>query len=73
MRFLKLTAGLAVVAAAMAAAQSAFAEGLGEAVPWQMGLQDAATPLMDTLRSFHNLLLVIITVVALSFLASWSW
>ncbi len=64
MRFLKLTAGLAVLMATMAAAQSAFAESLGEAVPWQMGLQDAATPLMESIRSFHNLLLVIITVVA---------
>jgi len=65
MRFLKLTAGLAVVMATMVAAQSAFAESLGEAVPWQMGLQNAATPMMESIRSFHNLLLVIITAVAL--------
>lgn len=31
--------------------------------PWQMGLQEPATPVMQQLNSFHNLLLVIITVI----------
>jgi len=65
MRFPKLTAGLAAMAATMTAAQSAFAGALGEAVPWQMGLQQAATPLMQDVRSFHNLLLIITSAVAL--------
>jgi cytochrome c oxidase subunit 2 len=33
--------------------------------PWQMGLQDAATPTMEKITDFHNLLLVIITVITL--------
>jgi len=65
MRFPKLTAGLAVLAATMTATQSAFAGAQGEAVPWQMGLQNAATPLMQDIRSFHSLLLVITSAVAL--------
>lgn len=65
MRFAKLTAVLAVLVATAAATQSAFAGALGEAVPWQMGLQQAATPLMQEIRSFHTLLLVITSAVAL--------
>lgn len=37
----------------------------GKAVPWQMGFQEAATPVMERINSFHNLLLVIITVIVL--------
>ena len=33
--------------------------------PWQLGLQDAATPVMQQLNSFHNILLVIITLITL--------
>lgn len=32
--------------------------------PWQLGLQDAATPVMAQMESFHNLLLVIIFAIA---------
>ena len=35
----------------------------GRAVPWQMGFQDPATPVMERIISFHNLLLVIIGVI----------
>ena len=37
--------------------------------PWQMGFQDAATPLMERVTSFHDLLLVIITLISLFVLA----
>ncbi len=37
----------------------------GEAVPWQLGLQDAATPVAEYINWFHNYLLVIITVITL--------
>ena len=33
--------------------------------PWQIGLQPAATPIMREITEFHNLLLVIITVITL--------
>jgi len=38
-------------------------------LPWQTGLQPAATPVMASINDFHNLLLVIITLVAAFVLA----
>jgi cytochrome c oxidase subunit 2 len=58
-RFIAMLAALIVPAAAMA----------DQPKPWQTGLQDAATPLMESIASFHNLLLVIITVISLFVLA----
>jgi cytochrome c oxidase subunit II len=40
----------------------AFAEA-GQARDWQLGMQDSVTPVMDDIISFHNMLLVIITVI----------
>jgi len=37
----------------------------GRAMPWQMGMQEPATPVMERIVSFHNLLLVLITVITL--------
>jgi cytochrome c oxidase subunit II len=37
----------------------------GEAVPWQLGLQDPVTPVAEYINWFHNYLLVIITVITL--------
>jgi cytochrome c oxidase subunit 2 len=42
---------------------------LGQPHPWQLGLQQAATPVMESLVGFHNFLLVIITVIAAFVLA----
>ncbi|MCB2054588.1 MAG: cytochrome c oxidase subunit II, partial [Geminicoccaceae bacterium] len=33
--------------------------------PWQLGFLDSATPIMDRVTSFHNLLLWIITLITL--------
>lgn len=33
--------------------------------PWQLGFQDAATPVMERIDDFHDLMLVIITVIVL--------
>ncbi len=41
----------------------------GQPVPWQMGFQPAASPVMEQINDFHNLLLVIITVIAVFVLA----
>ena len=46
----------------------AFAEA-GQARDWQLGMQDSVTPVMDDIISFHNLLLVIITVITVFVLA----
>ena len=55
----------AVPAAAMlvvAASATAFA-GLGQPSPWQMGLQQSVTPVMDNIIWFHDFLLYLITVI----------
>ena len=44
-------------------ATGAFAEGRGH--PWQIGLQDPATPSMEHINSFHNMLLVIIIAITI--------
>lgn len=60
--------GLTVAGAALAAGGAAFAE-LGQPKPWEMNLQESATPVMDNIIWFHNFLLVLITVITLFVLA----
>jgi cytochrome c oxidase subunit 2 len=43
--------------------------GLGQPSPWQIGLQQSASPVMDSLVAFHNFLLVIITLIGVFVLA----
>jgi cytochrome c oxidase subunit II len=57
--------GLAVAGVTLAAGGAAFAEELGQPSPWAFDLQGAATPVMTSIMHFHNLLLVIITVITL--------
>jgi cytochrome c oxidase subunit 2 len=56
-------AGLSALGAAGAQAQSASTEIKGQPEPWQLGLQEAATPVMEQVQDFHNLLMVIITAI----------
>src|ERR1700693_4689715 len=56
--------GLAVAGVALATGGSAYAE-LGQPAPWEYKLQEAASPVMEQIISFHNWLLVIITVITL--------
>jgi len=44
--------------------EAAFA-GLGQPSPWQLGLQQSATPVMDNIVWFHDFLLWLITAIAL--------
>jgi len=37
----------------------------GQPVPWQLGFQDAVTPVMEQMNDFHNFLLVIITAITI--------
>ena len=61
--------GLAVVGTALVAAGgTAFAE-LGQPAPWEFKLQGSATQVMDDITSFHNWLLVTITLITLFVLA----
>jgi cytochrome c oxidase subunit 2 len=36
---------------------------VGQPSPWQLGLQQAATPVMDGVVTFHNFLLIVITLI----------
>jgi cytochrome c oxidase subunit 2 len=60
--------GLAVAGAALVAGGAAFAE-LGQPKPWEMTLQESASPVMDNITWFHNFLLGLITVITLFVLA----
>ena len=55
-----LAAGGALAAALIGTGASA-----GEPTPWQMGLQQAATPLMQSIDDLHDILLVICTLITL--------
>ncbi len=46
-------------------ALQAFATGVGQPDPWQLGLQGAVTPVMENIHSFHTFLLWIITLISL--------
>ena len=52
-------------------AGAALAQGndVGVAHPWQLGLQESASPVKEQLTDFHNLLLVVITAITLLVLA----
>jgi len=52
-------------AAAAIAGGIAGAAQAAQPVPWEMGFQPAATPVMEQIENFHHLLLVIITLVTL--------
>ncbi len=60
--------GLAAGAFTLVAAGAAYA-GLGQPTPWEYTLQESASPVMDNIIWFHNLLLWIITIITLFVLA----
>jgi cytochrome c oxidase subunit 2 len=62
--FSRLTAIAAAVAALLAGTGAALA-GLGQPTPWQMGLQGAASPIMQDITSFHDFLLWIIAAISI--------
>ena len=56
--------GLAVAGVALATGGAAWAE-LGQPSPWEWTLQESASPVMDSITSFHTLLVWIITIITL--------
>jgi cytochrome c oxidase subunit II len=58
----RLIVSAIVVACGLAAAPAM--AGLGHPSPWELGLQEPATPVMEDIESFHTVLLYIITVIA---------
>jgi cytochrome c oxidase subunit 2 len=61
--FSRLT-GIAVTAAALLAGASAAFAGLGQPSPWQIGMQEPASPVMVDITNFHNFLLWLTTAIA---------
>jgi cytochrome c oxidase subunit 2 len=59
----RLTA-IVIAAGAMLASVGAALAGLGQPEPWQMNLQDSATPVMDQIASFHFFLLWVIAAIS---------
>ena len=66
--FSRLTAIAAAVAALSVGADAALA-GMGQPSPWQMGLQGAASPIMQDITGFHDFLLWIIAAISVFVLA----
>ncbi len=60
--FSRLTAWAVTVVALLASTGAAFA-GLGQPSSWELGLQDAASPVMEDVVAFHDFLLWIITAI----------
>lgn len=60
-----LLASLTIVFIAVTGAAGVFAAGLGQPEPWQLGLQQAASPSAEGIASFYNLLFWIITIITL--------
>jgi cytochrome c oxidase subunit II len=62
----KRSAALVIMVCALLALLGAGAAmaGLGQPSPWQFGLQQSATPVMDNIVWFHDFLLYIITAIA---------
>jgi cytochrome c oxidase subunit II len=60
--FSRLSAYAAAAGALLASAATAFA-GVGQPSPWEIGFQDAASPVMVDVIAFHDFLLWIITAI----------
>lgn len=61
---LKRSAVLAITVCALLAGGEAALAGLGQPSPWQLGLQQSVTPVMDNIIWFHDFLLYIISAIA---------
>jgi cytochrome c oxidase subunit II len=66
--FKRLAAVAVVIGALVAGGETALAA-FGQSTPWQLGFQDSATPIMDEITQFHNLLLYIIFAISAFVLA----
>jgi cytochrome c oxidase subunit 2 len=67
-RLIACAAALVVLTAASVALAA-----LGHPTPWQTGLQDAGSPVMENIIWFHNLLLIVITLITVAVLVLLVW
>jgi cytochrome c oxidase subunit 2 len=66
--FFRITA-IAALAAALLLPDGAALAGLGQPTPWQIGLQESASPVMDDVITFHNYILWFIIGITMFVLA----
>jgi cytochrome c oxidase subunit II len=64
MKVFSRLAAIALTAAALLSGGNAALAGMGQPSPWQMGLQDSATPIMSDITWFHDVLLWITAVIS---------
>ena len=64
MKVFSRLAAIAATTAALLSSISAALAGMGQPSPWQIGLQDAATPIMADITWFHDVLLWIIAAIS---------
>jgi cytochrome c oxidase subunit 2 len=69
MKVFSRLAAMAVTAVALVSGASVALAGMGQPSPWQMGLQDSATPIMNDIAWFHDVLLWIIAAISAFVLA----
>ena len=62
-----------VSAVVVLTAASVAVAALGHPTPWQTGLQDAGSPVMENIIWFHHLLLIVITLITAAVLALLVW
>src|ERR1700730_6167415 len=63
------TIAIAALAAALLMPEGSALAGLGQPTPWQIGLQDSASPVMDDVVWFHTFVFWIITAITIFVLA----
>jgi cytochrome c oxidase subunit 2 len=68
-RTIAIAAALVALAASLLMPEGAAYAGLGQATPWQIGLQEPASPVMEKVYDFHTYVLVIITAITIFVLA----
>jgi cytochrome c oxidase subunit 2 len=69
LRTIAIAAAVVACTAALLMPEGAAYAGLGQPSPWQIGLQDAASPVMEDVVWFHDVVLVIVTAITLFVLA----
>jgi cytochrome c oxidase subunit 2 len=69
LRTIAIAAAVIAFAASLLLPEGAAYAGLGKATPWQIGLQDSASPVMDQVYWFHSFVLWIVTAITIFVLA----
>jgi cytochrome c oxidase subunit II len=69
LRTIAIAAAVIACTASLLMPEGAAYAGLGQPTPWQIGLQDPASPVMEDVVGFHDVVLLIVTAITLFVLA----